>query len=220
MPVTVSEGPVAPAPPGSGVQLLAVGEFVGHHSELASYALGWTPETAFREARITVGIGRGNEGGGTFHVVLFVDEGGPGYQLVDEPLTEVPQGGPHLSADEARAHEDLPYIWHVVNSVLSLDRRGRQLWHRARGTITIVTGAVADGSEPVLLLCNDEDEEPPMWQAIGHTPADPASGRIIHLDHLFTDPTLADVLDLAPGEWAERTSPDAPWVRMSRTRSS
>jgi hypothetical protein len=55
---------------------------------------------------VTVGTGRGNPGGATFHAVVFATEDGHGLQLVDEPFESVPQGGPDITADRARAHED------------------------------------------------------------------------------------------------------------------
>jgi hypothetical protein len=40
-----------------------------------------------------------------------VNDDGHAFSLVDEPFEQVPQGGPDLSADQARAHEDLPFVW-------------------------------------------------------------------------------------------------------------
>lgn len=215
MPARVTEGSFARAAPGDpDPQCRAEGEFVGRRGELASYAFGWRREDDSREARISIGIGAGLEGGGTFHLIAQAGEDGIGYLLVDEPFADVPQGGPHLSADHARSHGDLRYIWHVLDTVMSMDSRAPLLQHFVAGTPAIATGEVADGREPVLLLANDLDEQPPMWQAIGRSDPDPATGRILHLSHLVDDdPSLAEVLDLAPGEQAERVDAGAPWVR-------
>ena len=214
MPVRIIQGPLDEEPGGPGARRLARGEFLGHRGELASYALAWTSDADTRAGRITVGIGRGNPGGGTFHAAAFVHDGRIAYALVDEPLTEVPQGGPHLTAAQARAHEDLPYVWHVIDSVMARDHRALWMYHWALGTSAIITGEVAEDTEPVLLLCNDENEEPPLWQAIGSSDADPATGRISHLHHLVdADPTLAEVLDLLPGERARRSGVGQPWTR-------
>jgi hypothetical protein len=52
----------------------------------------------------------GNPGGGTFHAVVFEHEGDCSYSLIDEPFEDVPEGGPDLTADEARAHDTLPFV--------------------------------------------------------------------------------------------------------------
>jgi len=53
-----------------------------------------------------------------------------------------------------------------------------------------------------------------VWQLIGTTDADPATGVVQHLDHhIDDDPTLLDAIDLAPAERAGRTQLGAPWTR-------
>ena len=200
-----------PAPDASGMQRTAFGEFVGPRGELASYALGWTAGPDDRVGHLTIGIGVGNPGGGTFHAVVFEHEGRHAFGLVDEPFAEVPQGGPHLTADEARAREDLPFVWWVADRVMERDRRAWWMRHWVLATRAIATRQVLDLDEPVLLVINDDDDE--LWQLIGASDAGP-DGAILHLHHAVDeDPTLAEVLDLEPGESAERIRVGAPWTR-------
>lgn len=161
-----------------------------------------------------MGIGRGNPGGGTFHIATFPQEGALAYRLVDEPFASVPQGGPHLSASDARAHEDLPFVWAVVDTVMERDRRAIWMRHWLTGTTAVVTGEVAARLEPVLLMTHDDDG---IWQLIGTTDADPATGKVEHLDHhIDDDPTLLDAIDLAPAERATRAQVGEPWTRVRR----
>jgi hypothetical protein len=102
----------------TGMGRRAYGEFVGPGGEPASYTFGWTTGADPHVARLSVGIGAGNPGGGTFHAVIFANEGGHAFSLTDQPFERVPQGGPDLTADQARAHEDLPFVWRL--------RRGRR----------------------------------------------------------------------------------------------
>ena len=51
----------------TGMDRRAFGEFIGPQGELASYAFGWTTGADPHIARLTVGIGAGNPGGGAFH---------------------------------------------------------------------------------------------------------------------------------------------------------
>src|ERR1041384_2269064 len=124
----------APASEASGMDRRAFGEFVGPRGELASYSFGWTAGSDPHVARISVGIGVGNPGGGTFHAMVFEREGGLAYSLTDEPFAHVPQGGPDLTAEEARAHEVLPFIWSVVDQVMRRDRRAWWMRHWLLGT--------------------------------------------------------------------------------------
>lgn len=55
----------------TGMDRRAFGEFVGPGGELASYAFGWTTGAQPHVARLSIGIGAGNPGGGTFHAVVF-----------------------------------------------------------------------------------------------------------------------------------------------------
>ncbi|WP_433112197.1 hypothetical protein [Micromonospora sp. CA-246542] len=207
----VIEGRLTQTQAGSGVERRVFGEFVGSRGELASYAFGWTTNSEDHVARLTVGIGAGNPGGGSFHAVIFERESSYACSLVDEPFERVPEGGPDLTATEARAHEDLPFIWWVVDLVMERDRRARWMKHWLLETNSIQTREVFDQKEPILYVSHDADDG--LWQLIGASDADPATGKLSHLHHAVEhDLTLLDVLDLGPGESAHRTGPDAPWT--------
>jgi hypothetical protein len=195
----------------TGVERRAFGEFVGPQGELASYAFGWTPDSEDHVARLTVGIGAGNPGGASFHAIVFDSEDSYACSLVDEPFERVPEGGPDLTAAEARAHEDLPFIWWVVDRVMERDRRARWMRHWLLGTTSIQTGEVFERTEPILYVSHDADDG--LWQLIGASDADPATAKLSHLHHAVEhDLTLLDVLDLEPGESAYRTGPHEPWT--------
>lgn len=196
------------------VERRAFGEFIGPRGELASYAFGWVSNAEPREARLCIGIGRGNPGGATFNAVVFPHEEGHAYALVDEPFESVPQGGPHLIASDARAHEDLPFIWAVVDTVMQRDRRALWMLHWLRGTSAVVTDEVAGRQEPVLLAAHDDDR---IWQLVGATDADTATGKLVHLHHhVDEDRTLLEVIDMGPGERASRHHHGGPWTRFAQ----
>lgn len=197
----------------TGFERRAYGEFVGPHGELASYALGWRTDSEPPVGRISVGIGVGNPGGGTFHADVFFQDEQLSYALVDEPFAEVPQGGPHLTAAQAKAHVDLEFIWAVVDVVVQRDRRAWWLQHWLRGTAAISTPEVFAVSEPILLVQHDADDG--VWQLIGPTDAGD-DAKLAHLVHAIdADPTLLDVLDLEPGQRATRTEVGGEWTRSS-----
>jgi hypothetical protein len=207
----VIEGRLAETPAGTGIERRAFGEFVGPRGELASYAFGWTTGSEHQVARLTVGIGAGNPGGASFHAIVFDNEGSYACSLVDEPFERVPEGGPDLSAVEARAHEDLPFIWWVVDRVMERDRRARWMKHWLLGTTSIQTGQVFARTEPILYVSHEAGDG--LWQLIGASDADPATGKLSHLHHAVEhDLTLLDVLGLEPGESAYRRGPDKPWI--------
>jgi hypothetical protein len=189
----------------------AFGEFISHRGELASYAFGWTTGAERRIGRLTVGIGVGNPGGASFHAEVAWQEGGHAFQLVDEVFEDVPEGGPDLTADQARAHDALEFVWAVADRVMWRDRRAWWLLHWLRGTLAISTAEVFAREEPILLVVNDDDDE--LWQLIGASDAGP-DGRIGHLHHAVDeDQTLLDVLDLDPGEEALRHAVGGEWLR-------
>jgi hypothetical protein len=200
-----------PAPGASGMERRAFGEFESHRGELASYAFGWTTGAEPRLGRLTVGIGAGNPGGGTFHAEVGWHDGRHGFRLVDEPFEDVPEGGPDLTAEAARAHDDLPWVWAAADRIMRLDRRAWWMLHWVQGTMAIATAQVFAREEPVLLVVNDDDDE--LWQLIGTSDGGP-DGKLGHLHHAVDeDPTLIDVLDLQPGEEAVRRAVGAPWTR-------
>ena len=213
MQLCVHEGQLVevPTPAATGMERRAYGEFVGPRGELASYAVGWATDADPRVGRVTIGIGAGNPGGGTFHAVVVPHGEGHAFSLVDEPFEEVPEGGPALTAEQARAHEDLPFIWWVADHVMEGDRRALWMRHWLLGTRAIQTVQVFDRHEPVLLVVNDADDD--LWQLIGSSDASP-DGKIGHLHHAVDeDPTLIDVLDLEPGHRAIRERVGGAWTR-------
>ncbi len=203
-----TEFPTADA---GGMERRAFGEFTGSGGELASYALGWRSDADPRSGRLTIGIGAGNPGGGTFHAAVYPHKGHYAFNLLDEPFEDVPEGGPHLDAATAREHPDLPFIWWVADYIFTRDCRARWMEHWVVETRAISTVEVFKRHEPVLLVFNDADDD--LWQLIGATDAGP-EGRIGHLHHAVDeDPSLQEVLDLLPGEEALRSGPGAPWTR-------
>jgi hypothetical protein len=211
--VTVTEGRLLEVPTraATGMDRRAFGEFEGTRGELASYAFGWVTGVDPHVARMTIGIGAGNLGGGTFHAVVAPHETGHAFRLVDEPFEEVPEGGPDLSAEEARAHEDLDFIWWVADQVMARDRRAWWMWHWLLGTRAIQTAETFEKREPVLLVVNDADDD--LWQLIGTSDAGP-DAKMGHLYHAVDeDQTLMDVLDLEPGHSATRERVGGSWTR-------
>lgn len=199
-----------PTPEATGIHRRAFGEFIGPQGELASYAFGWTTGADPHIARVSVGIGAGNPGGATFHAVVFDHDDSYGYALVDDPFEEVAQGGPHLAAEQARAHEDLPFIWWVIDRVVERDNRVRWMRHWLVQTQSIVAPRVFDRQEPLLRVHHDLDG---IWQLVGTTDAGGA-GRVGHLHHAIDeDPALTEILDLEPGRTATRAAPGHPWHR-------
>src|SRR3954452_22842302 len=213
MEITVQEGRlVETATPGAtAMERRAFGEFIGPRGELASYALGWRTDADPHAGRISVGIGAGNPGGGTFHAAVHDHEGRYAFTLIDEVFEEVPEGGPHLSAEQARAHDDLEFVWFVADTVMARDRRAHWLAHWLLGTRAISTPEGFALREPILLVTNDDDDD--LWQLLRATDAR-EEGKIGHLYHAVDeDPTLIAVLDLEPGERAWRSRPGGPWTR-------
>lgn len=196
----------------TGMDRRAFGEFVGPGGELASYAFGWTTGFDPQVARLSIGIGVGNPGGGTFHAVIFANEDGHAFSLTDEPFERVPQGGPDLTADQARVHEDLPFVWWVTDQVMRHDRRAWWMRHWLLGTTCVQTVEIFEHREPVLLVGHDAQDG--VWQLIGASDADGSTGRVRHLHHAVDeDPSLIDVLDLPPGHRAQRGRVGGPWTR-------
>ncbi|MEH1129567.1 IS110 family transposase [Micromonospora sp. CPCC 206061] len=172
-------------------------------------AEGKTTMEALRP-RLSIGIGAGNPGGGTFHAIVFANEDGHAFSLTDEPFERVPQGGRDLTAAQARAHEDLPFVWWVTDHVMQHDRRAWWMRHWLLGTTCIQTPEVFERHEPVLLVSHDADDG--IWQLIGASDADGSAGKVGHLHHAVDeDPSLIDVLDLPPGRSAVRAGVEEPW---------
>jgi hypothetical protein len=210
--IQVLEGALVEAPTNAvtGIDRRVFGEFIGPRGELASYALGWTTGSDPHVARLSVGIGAGNPGGGTFHAVIFDNGDGHAFSLIDDPFEHVPQGGPDLTADQARAHDDLPFIWWVTDQVMQRDRRAWWLRHWLLRTTCVQTNEVFELREPILFVKRDADEG--IWHLIGASDADAGTAKIGHLHHVIDeDPSLIGILDLPPGGSATRTHVGSPW---------
>jgi hypothetical protein len=200
----------SPCPDCGHLEHRAFGESESQRGELASYAIGWTSDHEDVRGWMTVGIGAGNPGGGSFHIELRVgDDGRPGMRLVDRPFEVVPEGGPDLTREQALAHPDLAYVWFVADEVMLQDRRAWWMEHYLRGTRAFATSPVVDGEE-VRHVVRDEDGE---WQLLcGTVPTDVA--KVFHLHHaLDRDHSLLEVLDLEPGRRADREARGRPWER-------
>lgn len=185
-----------------GIERRAFGEAESKRGELSSYAIGWTSGHEELVGHMTVGIGAGNPGGGSFHMVVLVDdEGAPGLQLVGRPFEDVPQGGPDLTREEALAHEDLPFVWLVADEVLIQDRRANWMVHWIRQTRAFATQPVIDGTEQIRHVVREADGE---WQLLCGT-VEPDEPHLFHLFHAFDrDPSLLAVADLPAGQRADR----------------
>lgn len=208
--IKVEEGRFVSSETEHGTDRRVFGEFIGPGGELASYAFGWCSEAD--SGRLSIGIGAGNEGGGTFHAAVFENDGAIAYALIDEPFEDVPEGGPDLTAAEARAHEDLPFVWAVADTVMDRDGRAAWLRHWLLRTNSIATAPVMAGAEPILYVSHDADDG--MWQVIGTSDGTVDNGRVGHLFHLAdADPTIVSVLDLEAGESATRDRIGEPWTR-------
>ena len=202
-----------PCPDCDGIERRAFGEFESFRGELASYAIGWTSGHEDPVGHMTIGIGAGNEGGASFHIEIRIVEGGDwGMGLVDRPFEDVPEGGPDLDREEALAHDTLPFIWAVADIVMVLDRRAVWMEHWLKGTGALATHGVMHGLAPITHVVRTEDEEL-GWELLCDTEDEP-EGHAFHLFHaLDHDHSLLELLDLEPGERADRDGPGEPWVR-------
>lgn len=211
--IQVVEGRLVQVPTadGSGTDRRAFGEFVGPRGELASYGFGWVTGSQDHVARWSLGIGAGNPGGGTFHAMMHDHNDSYAFSLVDDPFERVPEGGPDLTAQQARAHEDLAFVWWVADQVMERDRRAWWMRHWLLGTSCIQTLEVFQHHEPVLLIGHDDDG---LWQLIGTSDADGGTGRLGHLHHAIDqDQTLLEVLNLPAGYSASRARVGGSWTR-------
>ena len=193
------------------IERRAFGETESRHGELASYAIGWTSGHESQVGHMTIGMGVGNEGGGSFHIEIRIVDESWGMALVDLPFERVPEGGPDLSREEALAHDTLPFIWYVADEVMAQDRRAWWMLHWLEGTGAYMTGPVLRDEEPVLNVVHDDDGD---WQLLCGTVDPDEDGHFAHLFHpLDHDPVLLEVLDLEQGERADRDDRGRPWER-------
>ena len=152
-------------------------------------------------------------GGGSFDAeVRWIDDGF-GMTLVGEPFEDVPEGGPHLSREEALAHDTLPFVWWVADEALEQDSRGEWMRHWLAQTMAIATLPVIEGTKPVRHVARADDG---VWQLLCGTveaKADERSGAFHVFHALDRDPALLELMDLEPGQRADRASAGAPWER-------
>lgn len=194
-----------------GTERRAFGESVSDRGELASYAIGWTSGHDDQVGHMSVGIGVGNPGGGTFHMDVWVANDDWAFGLVDQPFEKVPQGGPDLTRNEALAHTDLEYIWFVANNVMEHDRRAMWMEHWLSGEWAFVTPRVNEVARTARWVARDHDGRFQMFEAPRGDTGEPV---VIHLYHaLDADPSLVEILDLEPGDGAERETYGGSWVR-------
>jgi len=185
----------------------AFGESESNRGELASYAIGWTSGHDDVVGHMTIGIGAGNPGGGSFHIEVRYGDS-IGMALVDRPFEKVTQGGPDLTRDEALAHEDLQYVWFVADHVLAGDRRAAWLEHWLRGTAALAAQAVIAGTAPVVRVARDGEGR----QLLDRRAADTEELEPFHLFHAVDrDSSLLEVLGLEPGQVVERHALADPW---------
>jgi hypothetical protein len=185
-----------------GIERRAFGEAISPRGELSSYAIGWTSGHEKLVGHMTVGIGAGNPGGGSFHMEVHADEAGdPGLTLVDRPFEDVPEGGPDLSREEALVHDTLRFVWWVADEVLIQDRRANWMVHWILQTSALATWPVIDGTAPVRHVVREADG---VWQLLCGT-VEAEDPQVYHLFHAFDrDPSLVDVADLPAGTRADR----------------
>jgi hypothetical protein len=185
-----------------GIERRAFGEAESPRGELSSYAIGWTSGHEEKVGHMTVGIGVGNPGGGSFHMEVRADgEGDPGMRLVDGPFEDVPEGGPDLTREAALAHDTLPFVWWVADEVLIQDRRANWMVHWILQTGALATRPVVDGTAPIRHVVRQDDGE---WQLLCGT-VEPEDPQVYHLFHaLDRDPSLLEVIDLPAGRRADR----------------
>jgi len=78
---------------------------------------------------------------------------------------------------------------------------------------------ILDGSEPILLVVHDEDDN--CWQFIGTTDASVADAKVVCLEEIARlDPTVLEVADLEPGWQAVRDKVGGEWTRSQHPEDS
>lgn len=178
------------------VERRAFGESESHRGELASYAIGWTSGHDDVVGHMTVGIGVGNPGGGSFHIQLRMSGDDWAMGLVDEPFEDVPEGGPDLTREQALAHDTLDYVWWVADNVMLQDRRALWMEHWLRRTPALATAYVVHDEAPVQAVHRDADGG---WILL-HDEATKDELQPFHLFHAIDrDQALLPALELDPG---------------------
>ncbi len=81
-----------------------------------------------------------------------------------------------------------------------------------RNCATFTTRQVLEGSEPILLVSYDADDD--GWQFIGSSEVSMADAKLVALQEIVKiDSTVLDVADLQPGWQAIRTTVGGAWTR-------
>jgi hypothetical protein len=116
-------------------------------------------------------------------------------------------GGPDLTREEALEHPDLKYVWWVADEAMAQDRRARWMLHWLYATPARVTQAIYDGREQAETVARDADGG---WELAGR-PGDMRAAQLHQA--LDRDQSLLDVLDLEPGQRAQRRRLLGGWKR-------
>jgi hypothetical protein len=91
-----------------------------------------------------------------------------------------------------------------------LDRNADFKFKERRDLTVFTTRQHLDQHKPILRVVHDRDGD---WQFMTGDQR-PEDGRVIRLDDMIKrDDSLNELFSLDYGEWAERVSPGAPWVR-------
>jgi Domain of unknown function (DUF4262) len=91
-----------------------------------------------------------------------------------------------------------------------LDRNADFKFKEPRHLTVFTTRQHLEQGKPILRVVHDRDGD---WQFLTGDQR-PEDGKVIRLDDMISrDDSLNELFSLDYGEWAERTSRDAPWVR-------
>src|SRR5687767_13668168 len=84
---------------------------------------------------------------------------------------------------------------------------------KPRSCVAFTVRQVLDGSEPILLVSHDADDDH-GWQFIGTSDASMADAKLVCLEEIArVDPTILEVADLPPGWQAVRDAVGGVWTR-------
>ena len=92
-------------------------------------------------------------------------------------------------------------------------------YEEPRNCATFTIRQILDGSEPILLVVHDEDDN--CWKFIGTTDASVAESKVVCLEEIVRlDPTVLEVADLPPGWQAVRDEVGGEWTRRQHPEDS
>jgi hypothetical protein len=81
-----------------------------------------------------------------------------------------------------------------------------------RNCAAITTRQILDGSEPILLVTHEAEDQ--GWQFISATHPSVTGGRVVGLEEIVSlDPTILEIADLPSGWQAIRNEVGGPWTR-------